>query len=273
MIATKRVPLRLERPTMSRDYLSFSSISLFQSCPLRWNFRYMLGLPEERVAASLVFGSCLHRAVQHHFEQHLAGQSIPDLDTLLDVYQDHWESYDQQAIRFGKYDNRDTYGRLADRMLRAFLESQFANPYGVVIAVEEELRGPIVPGCPDLLGRLDLIVETSDALVVSDFKTSRNAWGYGKVEASAPQLLLYGELVKDLAGDKPVRLQFAVITKAKAPSLTLHAVAFNRHSVERTKRIIQRVWRAIESRHYYPNPSPMQCPTCPYRDPCRAWAA
>ena len=31
--------------------MSFSAISLFQSCPLRFYFRYILGLPEEIVAA------------------------------------------------------------------------------------------------------------------------------------------------------------------------------------------------------------------------------
>ena len=31
----------------SRDYVSFSSISLYRSCPLRYHFKYDLGLPEE----------------------------------------------------------------------------------------------------------------------------------------------------------------------------------------------------------------------------------
>jgi hypothetical protein len=31
------------------------------------------------------------------------------------------------------------------------------------------------------------------------------------------------------------------------------------------------VWRAIEDQHFYPAPSPTQCPACGYRDACRAW--
>jgi putative RecB family exonuclease len=141
------------------DHLSFSAISLFQSCPLRFFFHYILGLPEEIIAASLVLGSALHQAIQYHFEQLLAGEPPPDLDTLLAVFQERWQMYEPETIRYGKGENRDTLGRLADRMLRAFRESDFAHPDGVILGVEEELRGEIVPGCPDLLARVDLLME------------------------------------------------------------------------------------------------------------------
>jgi ATP-dependent helicase/DNAse subunit B len=49
-----------------RDYLNYSAISLFQACPLRFYFKYILGLPEETIAASLLFGQAVHAAVQFH---------------------------------------------------------------------------------------------------------------------------------------------------------------------------------------------------------------
>jgi hypothetical protein len=122
-----------------------------------------LGLPEETVSASLVLGASLHQAVQYHFEQLLAGQPPADLDTLLAVFQDHWQTYEPETIRFGKTETRDTLGRLADRMLRTFLRSDFAKPEGTILGIEEELRAAIIPGCPDLLARIDLLIETEDA--------------------------------------------------------------------------------------------------------------
>ena len=253
------------------DHLSFSAISLFQSCPLRFFFRYFLGLPEETISASLVLGASLHQAVQYHFEQLLAGQPPPDLDTLLAVFQDHWQTYESQAIQYGKTENRDTLGRLADRMLRTFLRSEFAQPQGVILGVEEELRAAIIPGCPDLLARVDLVIETEDAQQVLDFKTARSTWSADKVEEAAPQLLLYSDLAKTLTDGKPLRLSFAVLTKTQSPVLSLHDVPMDPKQVERTKRTVERVWKAIQSRHFYPVPSPLQCPTCPYRQPCRTW--
>ncbi len=79
----------------------------------------------------------------------------------------------------------------------------------------------MIDGCPDLLGRLDLLVETDDALVVTDLKTSRSRWSGEQVEDQSAQLLLYSELVSRLSPGKRVRLQFAVLTKTKErPSMS-----------------------------------------------------
>jgi hypothetical protein len=37
-----------------RPYVSFSALNTFMTCPLRWYFRYVVGIPEETVSASLV---------------------------------------------------------------------------------------------------------------------------------------------------------------------------------------------------------------------------
>jgi len=36
-------------------------------------------------------------------------------------------------------------------------------------------------------------------------------------------------------------------------------------------KFVEHVWRAIEAGHFYPAPSAMNCPACPFRDACRAW--
>jgi putative RecB family exonuclease len=255
----------------SRDYISFSALSTFQTCPLRYQFRYVLGMPEETVATSLVLGSAIHAAMEHHFREMLAGKRPPDLDTLLQVFQDSWRARGGQRVIFGTGEDIDTIGRLADRMLRAFQASALSRPQGTIIGVEEELRGPLLPGLPDLLARIDLIVDQGDALLVTDFKTSRSAWSMEHVEAAAAQLLLYHELARNLADGRPVRLAFAVLTKTKFPDCVRYPVAVSPQRLERTKRVVERIWRAIEAENFFPRPSPLHCPTCPFRAPCGAW--
>jgi len=257
--------------TAERAYLSFTAVSTYQSCPLRWAFRYLRTLPEECIAASLVFGSSIHAALAAHFERLLAGADEPTPDSLLNVFLNAWRSHTNVPVQFGKREDFDAYCRLADRTLRAFFESDWAHPKGTILAIEEELRGPVVPGCPDFLGRVDLLVDDGDELVPTDFKTSRRDWTEGHVVEAAPQLLLYNELAQQLTDGRPLGLQFAVITKTQTPDFTLHPVAHDHKQLECTKRIIQRVWRAIQARHVYPSPSPVNCPTCPYRVACRAW--
>lgn len=254
-----------------RDYISFSAVSTYQQCPLRYNFKYIAGLPEETVSASLVFGGAIHSAVELHFRELLVGNPAPDLGMLLAEYHDAWKARDGAAIQFNKDDDLNSLSMLAERMLRAFSNSSFAQPGGTILGVEEELRGKLIPGCPDLLARIDLLVETADALVVTDLKTARSRWSNEQAESSAEQLLLYSELVKDLMPGKKLRLQFAVITKAKVPLLDCHVVAWSPRRIERTRQVVRQVWRAIEAGCFYPAPSPMQCPTCPFREPCRHW--
>ena len=140
-----------------------------------------------------------------------------------------------------------------------------------VLGIEAELRGQIIDGIPDVLARLDLLVESDGVLMVTDFKTARSAWSDDQAENSAEQLLLYSELVRQRFCSASIRLEFVVVTKSKKVAIASHAVTLDSARVARTKQIVQRVWRAIEAGHFSPNPSPMNCSTCPYREPCRRW--
>ena len=256
-----------------RDYLSFSSVTAFQRCPLAWKFRYVDSLPEEVVSASLMLGGAIHSAAEFHFNELMTGNPAPALDTLLSVFWDAWRDRGEEAtIRFGRGDDVTTIAKTAERILTAFQQSDMSQPEGDIIGVEEQLRGELVPGVPDLLARIDLIVESADAVTITDLKTARSRWSAGQADDAGEQLLLYGELARDLIPDKPVRLEFAVITKAAKPVAERWPVVFDAQRVARTKRVVERTWKAIESGVFYPAPSPMNCPTCPFRKPCRAWA-
>src|SRR4051794_23520480 len=102
MIATALFPSP-GRPPPSGEYLSFSRIRTYQGCPLRYFFRYIAGLPEETVSASLVFGSAIHGAIEHHFRELLAGNTAPTLDHLLTAYDREWNAR-RQEIRLGTDD-------------------------------------------------------------------------------------------------------------------------------------------------------------------------
>ena len=265
-------PNQVAAELIGRDYVSYSALSLYQQCPLRFFFKYVAGLPEQTVAASLVFGGAIHRAVEFHFNELLAGNGPAHLDTLLAEYHEAWRERETAEVRFGKDDDQSTLSGLAERMLRAFQASEMSQPAGTILGVEEQFRGAFADGCPDLLARVDLLVETADALVISDLKTARSRWGRDQAEDAAGQLLLYSELVGRLMPGKPLRLEFVIITKAKEPVIDRLPVALDPKRAARMSSIAQRVWRAIEGQHFYPSPSPMNCPTCPFRAPCRAWA-
>src|ERR1700722_3038766 len=100
--AARETPNEVAQRLMGRGYLSYSSVALYQSCPLRWYFKYVAGLPEKTVSASLVFGGSIHAAVQRHFEDLLAGNPSPTLDALRDVYRASWQDRGGKEVSFGK---------------------------------------------------------------------------------------------------------------------------------------------------------------------------
>jgi putative RecB family exonuclease len=270
-MATAQLPSTVTVQPTGRDYLSFSAIRLYQTCPLKFFFKYHLGLPEETVSSSLVFGGALHRSIEFHFRELLAGNPAPHSDALLGEFWEGWQERDLDQVRFGKGENRDSLGMLAERMLTAFQQHEVARPTGQILAVEEELRGRVVPGCPDVLGRVDLILDTGNELVISDWKSARSRWSQEQAEDAAEQLILYSELAMDFAPGKPVTLEFVILTKTKDVVVDRHLMPVDSAQVSRTKRVVERVWRAIESENFYPAPSAMNCPGCPYRADCRAW--
>jgi hypothetical protein len=201
----------------------------------------------------------------------MMGERPPTLGQLLDVFWNSWTAHDPETIQFSSGDDLMSMAALADRMLRAFQASELANPDGTILGIEEELRGSLVPGVPDLLARLDLVIDTGRDLRVIDFKTAKSRWGSAKIADAAPQLWLYSELVRDLADGQPLELAFAVVTKAKKPRVSLHTVPHDLGQVELTKRIVEQVWSAIQRREFAARPSVRHCPQCPYRQSCYAW--
>jgi putative RecB family exonuclease len=258
-------------PSVSRDYLSYSAIRTFQSCPLKYRFRYVDGLPESCTSSSLVFGSSIHAAIESCLLSQLVGDPLPDLESLMATYRQCWQASDAGQIQYGASESPESLEQLAQRMLARFLESELARPEGRIIAIEEEMRGELVPGVPDLLGRVDLLLETEDHLIIQDFKTARAAWGPEQADEQAEQLILYGELVRRIVPGKSLKLRFAVITKTKDPKVQVLDTGFDGDRLDRTKQVFKVVWSAIQAGHFYPSPSPMACSGCGYRDHCTAW--
>jgi putative RecB family exonuclease len=255
------------------DHLSYSAVSTFQRCPLKWHFRYVDKLPDESIGSALAFGSAIHAGLERHFQQLLETGKRPGIGELLLAYDDCWQSYDARLLTFGRGEDADSLRELGEKMFTAFQEHDFSSTDGTIVAIEEPLRAEFIPGMPDLVARVDLAVQTGDELVVTDFKTSRSRWNPGQVDLQAEQLLLYSDLARKVLGDRKIRLQFAVITKAKTPVVELHEVELNEARLDRTRAVFSQVWDAIQSGIVYPAPSQMNCWGCGYKKACQQWQA
>ena len=160
--------------------LSYTQISLYQSCPLHYKLQYIDGLkPKDRWYFS--FGTTIHKCAEHFFRVRVPPP--PLLEELLDFYEQRWlsagyESAEEEA-------NYKAYGR---ELLTKFWEIHSAD-FRMPVAVERlfniDIEGVKLTGYIDRVDKLD-----SGGLSIIDYKTNRELFTADYVENDL-QLTIY----------------------------------------------------------------------------------
>ena len=94
------------------DHLSYSAVSTFQRCPLKWHFRYVDKLPDESIGSALAFGSAIHAGLECHFRQLLESGTRAELADLILAYDDCWQSYDTELLKYGRGEDAESLREL-----------------------------------------------------------------------------------------------------------------------------------------------------------------
>ena len=113
--------------------------------------------------------------------------------------------------------------------------SEFGRPAGTIIGIEEELRGELLPGVPDLLARMDLLVDDGDGPILDRPQDRPQAVEPGAGarlgRATAPYTTRWPS---PWPGDgRPIRLAFVVLTKTKTLEVCWHEVQADRRQIDR----------------------------------------
>jgi CRISPR/Cas system-associated exonuclease Cas4 (RecB family) len=269
-----RPPNRLAERITGRPYLSHSQLTTMRSCPRKFAFHYVEKIQGDHIPSILIFGGSIHSALEFYFRAKLEGLEVT-AGAMLSAYHDAWRRQIEQAgkdvpVRFNKGEDQNILNSLADRIIAAFLTSPLASPKGIILGVEEELRVVLDLDLPDLLAKVDLVTQTDGALHVIDFKTSRSRWTDAKAEESGEQLQLYAITVARMSQHLgvPVKLHFAIVTKAKTPVVQLIPVATDTGRAVAITENVRQVWEAIQTGNFYPSPSPLNCTTCQFKSRC-----
>jgi len=267
-------PGEIAEAITGKNYLSYSQISLFQACTLKWYFTYVEKAQPEMISSALLLGSSIHAAIQHYLECQMAAEKAPSVDQLMEVFQVTWkEEAKQIPVEYSREENADSQAALAKQMLAAFLSSPLSNSEGQTLGIEETLRVSLHPDLPDLVAKVDHLAGVNHELVVTDFKTTRSMWGSATAEEHADQLHLYAEAVKTIAEDLnvPVKLRFVILTKAKTTKVEAIEIKADPMKVQRSTMIIQNVFKAMQTGVVYPSPNTMNCSGCPFKKRCDNW--
>ena len=160
--------------------LSYTQISLYQSCPLQYKLQYIDGL-KSKDKWYFSFGSTLHLCAQYFFKVRVPPP--PSLEELLQFYEQNWisegyESAEEEA-------NYETYGR---EILSKFWEIHSAD-FRMPVAVERifyiDIEGVKLRGYLDRVDKLE-----SGRLSIVDYKSNQGLFTQDDLEKNL-QLTLY----------------------------------------------------------------------------------
>lgn len=265
-----------EKPAISLDHLSWSGLTTYKQCPRRFKFRYIDKVPEERTGSALLYGGAIHQAVERIHESRLSGEKLPCVAALLKEYESAWNENAAQKpeISFAKGEDAPALKDLALRTLSAYRQHVVDTRVNKteVLAIEQPARFHLLKDSdiPPIEARLDLVEKSGDAIIITDFKTSRSSWNDAKVQENLGQVVLYGHAIMPMVREfnaKRVITRFIVLTKGKQPKVQVLEPRPEQSDVVRLKETASDVWSGIKN-SVFPRNESWACKGCPFRTAC-----
>ncbi len=247
--------------------ISVSQVNAYLGCPLKYRFQYVDKIPRPWRAAAMAFGSSVHAAVEWFHKERLAGRS-PEIASVLQVFDADWYAQNVEPLVFSDRESREGLAEKGRAMLELYVEScNGVKPVAVEEPFELDLSDPETGEVFEvrLRGVIDL-VEEGDVLV--DLKTAGRTLESGGLERHL-QLSTYALAFLLLRGQIP-RLRLDMLLKTTKPRLERHETTRSVEDLSWTARLIREVSLAIETEHFFPNPS-WRCTECEYFAHCQQW--
>jgi DNA helicase-2/ATP-dependent DNA helicase PcrA len=215
-------------------YLSFSQIDTFNTCPLKYRYRYLQKIPTPPVAAA-VFGETIHKTLKDFYQKALENKK-PTKKDLLAILKKNWHDKGYDSDRLPKY-----------------LEQAF------VVKAKEGLR---------IGGRIDRVDETKSGTEIIDYKTGR-VIEQKKVDQSL-QMSIYALAATDpgvlAQNPEDIVLSFYFLDKGEKRSTQ----RTKEELIKARKEIIEKA-KEIEKSKFEPTPG-IWCDFCDFKLICEAWS-
>lgn len=250
-------PAQSERPDFVIKKLSFSQLDVFQTCPLKYKFRYVYQLATPPSHAS-EFGSSIHNTLNAFYQVLRSGQEV-SLDLLKNLYDEHW-----RAAGYSSKAHQLTRKKKGWEMLENFYSSN-SHPSWVIPAF---LERPFSLKFEDKIinGRIDRIDKLPDGTYeIIDYKT-----GQSKKDSKLNIDLQLG--IYALAGRE--------VYKIPVSKLSLHFLDDNvKQSIETSELKMDKIEEKISAycaemveSNFPAKPSAFSCGFCDYSLICKASA-
>jgi RecB family exonuclease len=254
---------------MPSKIYSYSRLSTFEQCKLKFKFRYIDKIiPEVEQNIEAHLGKCVHSALEWLYS-HVKEGKVPSLDELILAYVEIWEQdYKPTFQIINKFLTAKDYFNKGILFLVNYYEEH--KPFDDnTLEIEKEIIIDLEPsGEYKIRGFIDRIaynLETQE-YEVHDYKTANTLPSKEKIETDR-QLALYSIAIKNEFGqEKEVRLIWHYLAYNKR----IH-VKKNNQELEQLKKETIELIKKIESATEFPPNKSILCDWCEYKSICPVW--
>jgi DNA helicase II / ATP-dependent DNA helicase PcrA len=248
------------------NYLSYSQLSTFTTCPLQYKYRYIVRIPVPPSAA-LTFGDTIHKTMHAFYELVKSGEHHTK-ETLLRLLDEHWSSAGYGGKQYEE--KMKAHGR---ELLQGFFEKGY-DPKIIPTALEEPFKIKITPTLT-LGGKIDRIDTHSDGTIeIIDYKTGSAP--QSRAPSKDPQLTVYALSAstggvfhappkKAMPAGRRVIVSFYFFEDQKKVT-----AARTHEELAQAKLDIAKKAGEIERSDFSPTPG-KHCDFCEFRLICEAW--
>src|SRR5258708_5663567 len=148
------------------DYLSYSQIETFKTCPMHYKLKYILKLPTSP-SASQSFGISIHNTLKDFYYGVLGG-SKPNEKYLFKLLKENWikEGFNAKA-------HEEEFKEKPKKFLKEYLEKEF-DPKSLPILMEVPFLVPIAKNLK-IGGKIDRVDDLKNGEIeIWDYKTGAN---------------------------------------------------------------------------------------------------
>ena len=249
----KTFPKKITR----QNYYSFSQLEAFQTCPLQYKYRYILGLPSPPTAASS-FGSSIHNALLKFYREFKRNKKV-GFERLLEIFEKEWI-----PLGYSSLAHEERMKKTGRELLKDFWKNFHRQDIEIV---DLERFFKIKIGDYVIAGKIDRVDKLLKGLEIIDYKTGKKP--DEKFLKKSLQLTIYALAATDphLYNKKidEITLTFYYLTEPEKISFKK-----TEKELKEAKEKILKTIKEIEKGEFKPNVGPW-CDFCPFKIMCEEW--
>ena len=231
--------------------LSFTALTSYKSCPLKYKYQFVLNIPTKQ-SKSLSFGNTIHETLKEYHQQKI-NRKI-SLNELLDIYKKNWQPYG-----FEDRENQIEYYKTGVEILTKYHHKYDAIEVKSKV-IEKNFKFKL--GEIEVTGKIDRIDLLPDGKYeIIDYKT-----GQVKKEKEVredDQLTMYKLAASEVFGYDVEKLTYFFVEDDIKVSTER-----NEKDIDKLKSEVIEVTKKIQSNNFSPTPSRDSCNFCDFKEIC-----